>query len=146
MGCRFGSASVAASLLAAAILSTASAHAQDGGNTLPLCPCVGPSRGTVMIAGGGALPSDIYRTFVKLAGGPSSRIVVIQTADHGDDFSPVWDGLEPFLLAGSRSARDSFCFRVRPPLARRPDTPLDDRRAGTGPFKRSAPKAPGEAS
>jgi len=33
----------------------------------PLCPCVGPVRGSIVIAGGGALPADIYRTFVRLA-------------------------------------------------------------------------------
>jgi cyanophycinase len=104
MGRRFGSASVAAGLLAAS-LSTVSASAQDGGNTPRSCPCVGPSRGAIVIAGGGELPPDIYRTFVKLAGGPNSRIVVIPTADVGDDFPSGWDGLEPFLLAGSRSVR-----------------------------------------
>jgi cyanophycinase len=66
---------------------------------------VGPRRGTILIAGGGDLPLDLYRTFVKLAGGTASRIVVIPTADARDLYPSDWEGLEPFLLAGSRSVR-----------------------------------------
>ncbi len=86
-------------------LFAAPASAQDGGNRAPGCPCVGPRTGAILIAGGGDLPLDVYRTFVKLAGGPASRIVVIPTADARDGYPSDWDGLEPFLLAGSHSVR-----------------------------------------
>jgi cyanophycinase len=108
MGRRPGSPVAAGHLavvvLAAALIS-APARAQDGGNGPAVCPCVGPPHGTILIAGGGDLSLGLYRTFVKLAGGPNSRIVVIPTAADGSDFPPDWDGLEPFLLAGSRSVR-----------------------------------------
>ena len=55
--------------------------------------------------GEGDLSLGIYQTFVKLAGGPNARIVVIPTAREGDDFPPAWIGLEPFLRAGARSVR-----------------------------------------
>jgi cyanophycinase len=89
----------------ATVLNAAPARAQDGGNGSSVCPCVGPAQGTIVLAGGGDLSLDIYRSFVKLAGGPYSRIVVIPTAMDGNDFPPDWVGLEPFLTAGSRSVR-----------------------------------------
>ena len=48
-------------------------------------PCVGPDRGSVLLAGGGVLGDDVWRTFVGLAGGAGARIVVIPTARHDDD-------------------------------------------------------------
>ena len=65
----------------------------------PLCPCVGPVRGSIVIAGGGALPADIYRTFVRLAGGRRSHIVVIPTAGAGDP--PPAIEVEAFRAAGA---------------------------------------------
>jgi cyanophycinase len=108
MGRRPGSP-VAARQIAVAVLaaslSVAPVRAQDGGNRSPVCPCVGPAQGTILIAGGGDLSLDIYRTFVRLAGGPNARIVVIPTAAEGDAFPSDWIGLEPLLQAGSRSVR-----------------------------------------
>jgi cyanophycinase len=89
----------------AAVLSAPPLGAQDGGNAPAVCPCVGPPSGTILIAGGGDLPPSIYRTFVRLAGGPNARIVVIPTAVDGDRFPSDWIGLEPFLSAGGRSVR-----------------------------------------
>jgi cyanophycinase len=95
---------VAVVVVLAAVLSAAPARAQDGGNAASVgCPCVGPANGTILIAGGGDLPEGIYRTFVRLAGGPNSRIVVIPTAGDGNAFPSDWIGLEPFLSAGGRS-------------------------------------------
>lgn len=105
MGRRPGSP-VAAGLLAVALLAsglTAPARAQEGRSAPPPCPCVGPAQGSILIAGGGDLSIDLYRTFVKLAGGPNSRIVVIPTAGDRDRYPSDWEGLEPFLTAGSRS-------------------------------------------
>ncbi len=36
--------------------------------------------GTLMVCGGGALPEEVYDEFVKLAGGPKSRLVLIPSA------------------------------------------------------------------
>ena len=43
---------------------------------------IGPGAGAVIAGGGGKLDSDIWRTFVGLAGGPDARIIVIPTADE----------------------------------------------------------------
>src|SRR5688572_2480026 len=100
---RPGMHSLAAGLLAATLTFAAPARAQDGGNSPPpACPCVGPPQGTIVIAGGGELSPGLYRTFVKLAGGPNARIVIIPTAEDGDHFSSDWGGVEPFLSAGAR--------------------------------------------
>ncbi len=102
---------VAAALLAASLLSAVSVRAQDDGDLVdgelifpaprPTCPCVGPTRGSLLIAGGGQLPPDIYRTFVRLAGNRDARIVVIPTASEGDD--PHTGDTEAFLAAGAGS-------------------------------------------
>src|SRR5687768_15935208 len=97
---------VSAGLLVASLLYAAPTRAQDGGDDAPpACPCVGPRHGTILIAGGGDLPLDLYQTFVKLAGGHNARIVVIPTAGEELDFPSSWIGLEPFLQAGARSVR-----------------------------------------
>ena len=36
--------------------------------------------GTLMVCGGGALPEEVYDEFVKLAGGPKSKLVLIPSA------------------------------------------------------------------
>jgi cyanophycinase len=107
MGRRPGSIPVAAGLLVVVLFAgvVAPARAQEDATSAPVCPCVGPVRGSILLAGGGELPPDVYRTFVKLAGGPYSRIVVIPTASAGDEYPPDWVGFEPFLTAGSRSVR-----------------------------------------
>jgi cyanophycinase len=44
-------------------------------------PEYGPSKGTLLIVGGGQLDgSGIYEKFIELAGGPSAKIVVVPTA------------------------------------------------------------------
>jgi cyanophycinase len=105
MGGGVGRAWFWAGLVGLAVSLAAPIGAQDGGNSPPACPCVGPRRGAIVLAGGGDLSGDIYRTFVTLAGGPNSRIVVIPTAVDGNDFPSNWNGLEPFIRAGSRSVR-----------------------------------------
>lgn len=63
---------------------------------------VGPSDGTLVLAGGGVRDPDIYRTFVELAGGPDARIVVIPTAGTSDTYDSTFGGLEAFRDAGAR--------------------------------------------
>ncbi len=69
-----------------------------------------PLEGTLFLHGGGVVDSEMRSTFVKLAGGKQSRIVVIPTADTSDPLDTkkieVWRGAEPrsvdFLHVESR--------------------------------------------
>lgn len=61
---------------------------------------VGPSRGALIIAGGGRLGPEIIDRFVELAGGAAARIVVIPTAGEQDTFPQDWSGVQTFRDAG----------------------------------------------
>src|SRR5688572_25638904 len=120
MGPRLGTRPVAG-LLAATLLFAPAVHAQEdaAGRLDPsihdesiydetvyssprvLCPCVGPTRGSVLIAGGGELPPEIYQTFVRLAGRNRAHIVVIPTA--GDLGEPRSIDVEGLRAAGASS-------------------------------------------
>ena len=61
-------------LLALAAIVTASSVAQDA-------PEYGPSKGTLILAGGGDLDgTGIVETFIELAGGPDATFVIVPTA------------------------------------------------------------------
>jgi cyanophycinase len=60
----------------------------------------GPERGTLIIAGGGQLGPEIVGRFIKLAGGPNARIVVIPTAGEDADFGPNCACLAMFRRLG----------------------------------------------
>jgi len=62
---------------------------------------VGPSRGALIIAGGGRLGPEITDRFIELAGGPAARIVVIPTAGEQDTFPQDWSGVQAFRDAGA---------------------------------------------
>jgi cyanophycinase len=63
----------------------------------------GPSRGSLVIVGGGTLPgSGILERFVDLAGGGEHLIVVIPTAGEDDAYDDSWDGLRQLRAAGAR--------------------------------------------
>lgn len=64
-------------------------------------PCVGPDRGAIVVAGGGDLDLDIYRTFVRLAGGPDARVVLIPTAGALEGSHEAWTALEALRDAGA---------------------------------------------
>lgn len=64
-------------------------------------PCVGPSRGAVLAAGGGELGPDIYARFLALAGGPDAHIVLIPTAGAEDGSHDAWVALEALRNAGA---------------------------------------------
>ncbi|HEX6316104.1 MAG TPA: cyanophycinase [Gemmatimonadaceae bacterium] len=49
---------------------------------------VGPSRGTVVVVGGGSMGPEIYRTFIEAAGGPDALILVVPNAGGADSVSP----------------------------------------------------------
>lgn len=71
-----------------------------GGNRPPL---VGPTHGTLLLAGGGDLDPGIWRRFVDLAGGAEARIVTIPTAGTDEDLDQGWPGVEELHAAGARS-------------------------------------------
>ena len=64
-------------------------------------PVVGPPAGALVLAGGGVLPAEIWSRFVELAGGDTSRIVVITTAGEGDTPS-AGAAVERLAYAGSK--------------------------------------------
>lgn len=62
---------------------------------------VGPSRGSLVIVGGGQIGPEIINTFVALAGGPDkARIVVIPTAGEDQAYGSDWSGANMFRRAG----------------------------------------------
>lgn len=50
-------------------------------------PKVGPAAGSLLIHGGGKLNPETVREFIRLAGGPEARFVIIPTAEPGEDFT-----------------------------------------------------------
>jgi cyanophycinase len=65
-------------LLLVAFLSTLPIHA-----VLPVTT-TGPAKGNLVIVGGGAKSPAIFQRLIKLAGGPSSLILVVPTAEADD--------------------------------------------------------------
>lgn len=112
-------------LLLCCTLASACAVAQPPAPTPPAA-AVGPERGTLFIAGGGALDSTVIARFVAAAGGRDARLVVIPTAATEDSFPETWAGLRMFREAGvhdvtvlhtrSRATADSDSFTA--PLRR----------------------------
>jgi len=86
---------IAAMLFALSACTAASVTAQN-------CPvsCVGPPRGAILAAGGGELPTSIYREFVQLAGGTEARIVLIPTAGARYGSHDGWTAIEELKKAG----------------------------------------------
>jgi len=80
-------------LYSAGTSGDASAQTCDG-------PCVGPPRGAIIAAGGGDLGPGIYEEFVKLAGGPDAKIVLIPTAGARYGSQDGWTAIEELKKAG----------------------------------------------
>src|SRR5262249_30437995 len=53
-------------------------------------------QGTLFIVGGGSLPDDVRDEFVRLAGGPNAKLVVIPTASTAADGPDADKALEPW--------------------------------------------------
>ncbi len=66
-------------------------------------PRVGPSNGTLVVAGGGTLGADIWDRFITLAGGPDANIVVIPTAGADESYDESWSGLQGLRNAGAQN-------------------------------------------
>ena len=60
----------------------------------------GPSRGSLVIAGGALKDPVIWDRFIELAGGPEAPVVVIPTAGGGDGYDSDWSGLDRIKAAG----------------------------------------------
>jgi len=56
--------------------------------TFSFASTVGPSRGTLMIVGGGTLGPELVDKFFELAGGKDAPIVVFPTADGLEEYKP----------------------------------------------------------
>lgn len=81
-GRRFpGPSGVPLPLLVVLLLALATSCASRVGESTGPAPMVGPSEGTLLLAGGGDLGPEIWERFIDLAGGPGARIVVIPTAN-----------------------------------------------------------------
>lgn len=63
----------------------------------------GPDKGTLIIAGGGKLGPEILGRFIKLAGGPNARIVVIPTAGEDAAYGQDCDCLKIFQDLGAKN-------------------------------------------
>ena len=74
-------------------------HGQTGENHNSL---IGPSRGTLVIAGGGNVDS-ILVTFIKLAGGNDAPIVVIPTAEGSETYNSNSGGAGTLRKLGATS-------------------------------------------
>ena len=61
----------------------------------PAEPTIGPTKGALLIIGGGAMGRELWGKFIELAGGGKARIVVIPTADV--DAGIVRDGTAEVL-------------------------------------------------
>ena len=62
---------------------------------------VGPSRGALVVVGGGMQDPAIFQRFLRLAGGPEAPIVVIPTAGTEDVYPQFWSGLHALKKAGA---------------------------------------------
>jgi cyanophycinase len=69
-------------------------------------PAPGAPRGALVICGGGGLPEPVQREFVRLAGGPKAKVVVIPTASGYADgpAATLAEFLEPWNKQGVASA------------------------------------------
>lgn len=85
------------------IVTLAVAFAGLGAQELPPAPTVGPPAGTLVAAGGGVMDAQVLQSFIRYAGGPGARIVVIPTAGDADEYPDDWKGLELFEDAGVAS-------------------------------------------
>ena len=69
--------------------------------TLWVAADIGPTNGSLVVAGGGVKDPAIYERFVALAGGPEAPIVVIPTAGSGETYGDFWPGLQRLRDAGA---------------------------------------------
>ena len=103
-------------------------HSQGTPNALAGA-AVGPERGTLLVAGGGALGPEIWETFVRLAGGDEAKIVVIPTAAPDGDLPDGWRGFDALRAA---SSSDLFILHTRDPVQADVEAFVEPLREATG--------------
>ncbi len=82
------------------VLLPAASFAQQ--SAPPAAPVIGPAHGTLLIIGGGNNDMELRKRFVALAGGPEANIVVIPTAQEGNDPNYWAEDLLDLQNAGAR--------------------------------------------
>jgi cyanophycinase len=87
-----------AGLFAAGSLASAQSVRQSGVQTK-----VGPSNGTVIVVGGGAMGPEIYKTFIDAAGGPDALIVDVPTAGGDSVYGQDAPGTRGWKSAGAKN-------------------------------------------
>jgi cyanophycinase len=93
------------SLCASALFLAACSGARSGAvvSAAPGAPAhVGPSRGAVVVVGGGSMGPEIYAKFIELAGGPDAVIVDVPTAGGDSVYPADWRGAAGFKAAGAK--------------------------------------------
>jgi cyanophycinase len=63
---------------------------------------VGPSRGSVVVVGGGSLGPEVLGRFVELAGGPDALIIDVPTAGGDSEYPADWKGMNSLKAAGAK--------------------------------------------
>lgn len=86
-------------LLLVLLVGSAPASGQEAGEDT----AAGPPNGALVIVGGALSDTTILDRFVRLAGGPEGRIVVIPTANSSDEFGPGFYGLAQLRDRGARN-------------------------------------------
>jgi len=71
----------------------------------PAPPEFGPAHGTLMIIGGGSKSEALLSRFVAMAGGPDASILLVPTAQGGDDRIYYWEDLQDLRQAGARNVK-----------------------------------------
>ena len=66
-------------------------------------PKVGPSRGTVIVVGGGAMGPEIYKRFIDAAGGPDALIIDVPTAGGDSVYTQSAPGTRGWKQAGAKN-------------------------------------------
>jgi len=87
-------------LLAPAALTAQTRSAQ------PLAPAstsIGPSKGTVIVVGGGSMGPEIYSAFIEAAGGPDALIIDVPTAGGDSVYGQNAPGTRGWKLAGVKN-------------------------------------------
>lgn len=64
---------------------------------------VGPSRGTVIVVGGGAMGPEIYARFIEAAGGPNALIIDVPTAGGDSVYDQNAPGARGWKQAGAKN-------------------------------------------
>jgi cyanophycinase len=66
-------------------------------------PKVGPSKGTVIVVGGGSMGPEIYSKFIEAAGGPDALIIDVPNAGGADTYGQDAAGTRGWKAAGAKN-------------------------------------------